>query len=172
MGGIACPDVICIDYSLGCPLSQDSCGKWRFRLGSPAKNVIILVVTVTGRGDNRNYSIIVWTLAATAKKGAPTSHVAKTAPRKHHDVDVIKPRKCCKQKTIVDTIPAHLYFYVYKHVFIHHKFSCTKVINKKIIIQTNTQAHIHVRNSKSPNSITVLLHDLANSVNPETIVNI
>ncbi len=29
-----------------------NCGKWRFRLGSPTKNVIILVVTVTGRGDN------------------------------------------------------------------------------------------------------------------------
>ena len=39
----------------GCPPTQDVCGKWRFRLGSPTQNVIILVVTVTGRGDNPNY---------------------------------------------------------------------------------------------------------------------
>ena len=42
-------------YILGCPPSQDACGKWRFRLGSPIKNVIRLVVTVTGRGDNPMY---------------------------------------------------------------------------------------------------------------------
>ncbi len=42
-------------YQLGCPPSQDSSGKWRFRLGFPTKNVIILVVTVTGRGDNPRY---------------------------------------------------------------------------------------------------------------------
>ena len=31
--------------NLGCPPSQDASGKWRFRLGSPTKNVIVLVVT-------------------------------------------------------------------------------------------------------------------------------
>ena len=44
-----------IEYILGCPPSQDACGKWRFRLGFPTKNVIILVVTLTGRGDNPKY---------------------------------------------------------------------------------------------------------------------
>ena len=43
-------------FNLGCPPSQDASGKWRFRLGSRTKNVmscnVILVVTVTGRGDN------------------------------------------------------------------------------------------------------------------------
>ncbi len=39
-------------YTLGCPPSQDSSGKWRFSSGSPTKNIIILVVTVTGHGDN------------------------------------------------------------------------------------------------------------------------
>ncbi len=30
-------------YKLGCPPSQDSSGKWRFRLGSPTKNTTMLV---------------------------------------------------------------------------------------------------------------------------------
>ena len=30
--------------NLGCPPSHDACGKWRFFLGSPNKNVIILVI--------------------------------------------------------------------------------------------------------------------------------
>ena len=34
------------EYTLGCPPSQDSSGKWRFWLGSPTKNIIILVVTI------------------------------------------------------------------------------------------------------------------------------
>ena len=38
--------------TLGCPPSQDASGKWRFRLGSPTKNITIFVVTLTGQGDN------------------------------------------------------------------------------------------------------------------------
>ena len=33
-------------------------GKWRFRLGSPTKNVTILVVTVTGQGDNQKILVL------------------------------------------------------------------------------------------------------------------
>ena len=44
-------------FTLGCPPSQDAWGKWMFRLGSPTKNVIILVVIVTGRGDNPNLTV-------------------------------------------------------------------------------------------------------------------
>lgn len=33
------------------PLASNS-GKWRFKFGSPTKNVMILLVTVTGKGDN------------------------------------------------------------------------------------------------------------------------
>ena len=29
-----------MSFSLGCPPSQDASGKWRFRLGSPTKNMI------------------------------------------------------------------------------------------------------------------------------------
>ncbi len=36
--------------SLGLPPTQDASGKWRFSSGSPIKNIIFLVVTVTGRG--------------------------------------------------------------------------------------------------------------------------
>ena len=48
-------DPISMKCVLGCPHSQDASGKWRFRLGSPTKNIIILVVTVTGQGDNPKY---------------------------------------------------------------------------------------------------------------------
>ena len=40
------------------PPSQDASGKWRFRLESPTRNVIILVVTVTGRRPHPTYYII------------------------------------------------------------------------------------------------------------------
>ncbi len=43
-------------FTLGCPPSQDASGKWRFRLGSPTKNIIILVVTATGQGDNPRFT--------------------------------------------------------------------------------------------------------------------
>ena len=33
------------------PLASNS-GKWRFKFGSPTKNVMILLVTITGKGDN------------------------------------------------------------------------------------------------------------------------
>ncbi len=39
------------------PPSQDASGKWRFRLGFPdPKHEIILVVTITGKGDNPRYT--------------------------------------------------------------------------------------------------------------------
>ena len=41
-------------YILGLPPTQDASHKWRFRLGFPIKNVIILVVTVTGWGVDLN----------------------------------------------------------------------------------------------------------------------
>ena len=41
--------------SFGLSPSQDASHKWRFILGFPPKNGIILVVTVTGRGDNPSY---------------------------------------------------------------------------------------------------------------------
>ena len=43
-------------YHLGCPPSQDSSHKWRFRLGFPTKNGIILVVTVTGPNGSKYFT--------------------------------------------------------------------------------------------------------------------
>ena len=43
-------------YNLDLPPTQDSSGKWRFSLGFPTKNVIILVVTVTGWGVDLSYN--------------------------------------------------------------------------------------------------------------------
>ena len=45
--------VVC--YDLSCPPSQYASGKWRFRSGSPTKDIIMLAVTVTGHGDNPSY---------------------------------------------------------------------------------------------------------------------
>ncbi len=45
-------------YRLDLPPTQDSSGKWRFRLGFPTKNVTILVVTVTGCGVDLRYRYI------------------------------------------------------------------------------------------------------------------
>ncbi len=42
-------------YDLDLPPTQDASGKWRFWLGFPTKNVIILVVTVTGWGVDLSY---------------------------------------------------------------------------------------------------------------------
>ena len=42
-------------YQLDLPPTQDASGKWRFRLGFPTKNVITLVVTVTGWGVDLRY---------------------------------------------------------------------------------------------------------------------
>ncbi len=42
-------------YGLGCPPSQDASGKWRFSSGFPTKHETILVVTITGKGDNPSY---------------------------------------------------------------------------------------------------------------------
>ncbi len=51
-----------LDYILGSPPSQDArdaSGKWRFRLGSPIlKNIVILVVTVTGQGGQPKLHLI------------------------------------------------------------------------------------------------------------------
>ena len=58
------------DY-LDCPPSQDACGKWKFGMGSPTKNAIILVVTVTGRGDNPTDYTPGSTNIAGWKTGAP-----------------------------------------------------------------------------------------------------
>ena len=44
-----------IGYKLDLPPTQDASGKWRFWLGFPTKNVIILVVTVTGWGVDLRY---------------------------------------------------------------------------------------------------------------------
>ena len=41
------------------PLPSNS-GKWRFRLGSPTKHVIILVVTITGKGATPNIFPTEW----------------------------------------------------------------------------------------------------------------
>ena len=50
---------------LDLPPTQDSSGKWRFRLGFPTKNVIILVVTVTVRGPHSIY------MGVSKKRGKP-----------------------------------------------------------------------------------------------------
>ena len=42
-------------HLLGTPRSQVHSHKWRFRLGFPIKNVLILVVIVTGWGDNPSH---------------------------------------------------------------------------------------------------------------------
>ena len=44
--------LVCIHWVVPPP---SNCGKWRF-IGIPTKNVIVLVVTVTGRGDNPMYT--------------------------------------------------------------------------------------------------------------------
>ena len=53
----SCCDVL---YCLDLPPTQDSSGKWRFRLGFPTKNVMILVVTVTGWGVDLMYCLVLY----------------------------------------------------------------------------------------------------------------
>ena len=45
-----------VPHSLDLPPTQDASGKWRFCSGFPTKNVIILVVTVTGWGVDLTHS--------------------------------------------------------------------------------------------------------------------
>ena len=51
-------NLLVVNYTLDVAPSQDSSGKWRFRLGFPTKNVIIHVVTVNVRGPYPNYTSI------------------------------------------------------------------------------------------------------------------
>ena len=68
-----------IHHPLDLPPTQDASGKYRFSLGSPTKNVTILVVTVTGWGGRSKSSIII---LAQNTHGSSSDFPGKMAPLK------------------------------------------------------------------------------------------